>query len=284
MNNSNIGKNVIVGENVFLGKDVIIRNNCIIEDNVEIRDGTYIDNNCLIRGDTIISERSTIGANCIIGEYQNDFMNDHVYHKHSLSIGKKAVIRSDSIIYSGSVIGDYFQTGHHVTIREKTVIGNNVSIGTLSDIQGRCNVGNYVRMHSNVHVGTSSKIDDCCWIYPYAVLTNDPNPPSEIEIGAHIHPFAIVATGAIILPGIDIQSDSLIGAGSVVTRDVKKYQVVVGNPAREHGDIRDIKNAKTGENHYPWRYYFDRNMPWKDFGFNEWYADLEDDVKRMLLG
>lgn len=279
-----LGRNVIIGENVKFGKNVIIRNNCIIEDNVVLGDNVYIDNNCLIRNDVTIGDDSTIGANCILGEYQMDFFNDHKYHKHELVIGGKALIRSGCILYSGSIIGDNFQAGHQVTIREAAQIGNNVSAGTLSDIQGHCRIGNYVRMHSNVHVGTSTIIEDCCWIFPYVVFTNDPTPPSNTEAGVHVHPFAIVATHSVILPGIDIQSDSLIGAGTVVNKNVEKYQVVVGNPGKPRSDIRDIKNRETGECYYPWRYHFDRNMPWENFGFDNWFEKLDDETKQILLG
>ena len=279
-----LGRNTVIGNNFKCGENVVIRNNCIIEDNVVLGDNVYIDHNCIVRNDVSVGDGSTIAADCILGEYQMDFFADRNYHKHELVIGKNAIVRSSSILYGGTQIGDNFQTGHHVTIREKAVIGNNVSVGTLTDIQGACRIGNYVRMHSNVHVGTSSVIDDCCWIFPYVVFTNDPTPPSDTEAGVHVHSFAIVSTNSIVLPGVDIQGDSLIGAGTVVVRDVEKYQVVVGNPGKVRGDIRNIKNRETGKEHYPWRYHFDRNMPWKNFGFDNWYASLDDEMKEMLLG
>ena len=284
MSNYQIGRNSILGENVSLGNNVVIRDNCIIEDNVVLGDNVYIDSNTIIRSDVSLGADSTVGANCIIGEYQMDFYRDRSHHAHPLNIGHNALIRSGSIIYSGSDIGDNFQTGHQVTIREKARIGNNVSVGTLSDIQGDCDIGNYVRMHSNVHIGQLSKIDDCVWIFPYVVLTNDPTPPSENMLGVHIHSFAIVATSTVVLPGIEIMSDSLVGAGSVVNRDVEPYAVVVGNPAKQCADIRDMKNKITGEKVYPWRYHFDRAMPWEGIGFDEWYNSLDEDYKKMLLG
>ena len=284
MSNYQLGRNSILGENVSLGNNVVIRDNCIIEDNVVLGDNVYIDSNTIIRSDVTLGADSTVGANCIIGEYQMDFYRDRSHHAHPLNIGQNALIRSGSIIYSGSDIGDNFQTGHQVTIREKARIGNNVSVGTLSDIQGNCDIGNYVRMHSNVHIGQLSKIDDCVWIFPYVVLTNDPTPPSENMLGVHIHSFAIVATSTVVLPGIEIMSDSLVGAGSVVNRDVERYAVVVGNPAKQRADIRDMKNKITGEKVYPWRYHFDRAMPWEGIGFDEWYNSLDEDYKKMLLG
>lgn len=284
MSEYKIGRNSVIGDNVEIGLNVTIRDNCIIEDNVVLGDNVYIDSNTIIRSYVSLGADSTVGANCIIGEYQMDFYRDRSHHAHPLNIGQNALIRSGSIIYSGSDIGDNFQTGHQVTIREKARIGNNVSVGTLSDIQGNCAIGNYVRMHSNVHIGQLSKIDDCVWIFPYVVLTNDPTPPSENMLGVHIHSFAIVATSTVVLPGIEIMSDSLVGAGSVVNRDVEPYAVVVGNPAKQRADIRDMKNKITGEKVYPWRYHFDRAMPWEGIGFDEWYNSLDEDYKKMLFG
>lgn len=288
--NIQMGQNSIISENVILGNHVILGNNCTIKDNVIIGDNVvmgdnvYIDYQTIIRNDVQLGTNCMIGANCILGEYQMDFFKDRQYHKHELIIGDSALIRSGTIIYSGSNIGGHFQTGHNVTIREDTVIKNNVSIGTLSDIQGKCEIGNYTRLHSNVHIGRASQIDDCCWIYPYVVLTNDPTPPSDTEWGVHVHSFSVLATSSTILPGVEIFSDSLIGAGSVVTKDVEKYSVVVGNPAKHVGDIRKLKHRETGEVHYPWRYYFDRAMPWQNYGFDRWLQSVDDNVKAGLWG
>ena len=271
--------NSIVSEKATIGTDVTIGYNCIIEDDVTLGDNVYIDSNCIIRSGTRLGNNCFVGANCILGEYQMDFIRDRKAHIHELVIGNDAVIRSGSIIYTGSRIGHNFQTGHQVTIREKTQIGNNVSIGTLSDIQGNCKIGNYVRFHSNVHIGQLSIIDDFVWIFPYVVLTNDPTPPSENLLGVHVHSFAIIATGAIILPGMELGHDCLIGAGAIVTKSVNPFTIAVGNPAKAISDVRTVKNKLTGEFVYPWREHFGNYMPWDGIGFDAWYASLDLDEK-----
>ena len=132
-----------------------------------------------------------------------------------------------------------------------------------------------MRLHSNVHIGQLSTIDNCVWIFPYVVLTNDPTPPSENFVGVHVRSFAIVATGAIVMPGIEIGGDSLVGAGAIVTKPVARYSVVAGNPAKPISDVRKVKNKITGEPVYPWRYHFNRAMPWEGMGFENWYASLD---------
>lgn len=271
------GINCVIADGAKLGDHVVLGHNCIIEDNVVIGDSTYIDSNTIIRSNTTIGKNSFIGSNCIIGEYWMDFCLERKPHEHTLNIGEEALIRSGSILYAGSEIGIGFQTGHQVTIREKSRIGDHVSVGTLSDIQGNCRIGNYVRLHSNVHIGQLSVIDDFVWIFPYVILTNDPTPPSENFIGVHVHSFAIIATDSVVMPGLDIGQDCLIGAGAIVTKSVEPYTVAVGNPAKAVSDVRKVKNKITGEPVYPWREHFSNYMPWDGIGFDAWYATLDFD-------
>lgn len=274
-----ISDNVIVGDNVVVGENVTIQPGCIIENNVVISDGTYIDYNVIIRENVKIGKNSYIGASCILGEYTMDVLKNSEKKNSILEIGEESLIRSGSIIYADTTIGTHFQTGHRVTIREKSIIGNYVSVGTLSDIQGFCEIGNYVRMHSNVHIGQESKIEDYVWIFPYVILTNDPTPPSYELEGVTLKSFSVIATGSVLLPGVTVEGDSLVAAGAVVTKDVKEGDVVGGNPAKVISHISQIKNHITGENVYPWRYTFKRGMPWEETDYQTWYESLMQETE-----
>ncbi len=276
------GLNCVIGENSMIPDDVKLGHNVIIEDNVIIGEGSYIDTNSIIRSGTTLGKNSFIGANCIIGEYQMDFCLYRVYHEHALFIGDGALVRSGSIIYTGSKIGTDFQTGHHVILREKSELGDHVSIGTLSDIQGNCRIGSYVRIHSSVFVAPDTSIEDFAWISPRVMLTNDPTPPSDNMKGIVVRSFAVIAASAIILPGLEIDSDSLIAAGAVVTKDVPRYAVVAGNPGKVISDIRKVKNKVTGEPAYPWREHFSNHMPWSESDFETWYNELDIEAKNKL--
>lgn len=256
------------------GNNVTIMEGCHIGNNVVLEDDVYIDYGCIIRDNVKIGRGTYVGANSILGEYQADFCVKRTNKAEHLTIGEQSVIRSGSIIYSGTTIGDEFQTGHRVTIREHAEIGHHVSVGTLSDIQGYCKIGNYVRMHSNVHIGQESVIEDFVWIFPYVILTNDPTPPSYDLCGVTLKSFSVVATGSILLPGVTVEGDSLIAAGAIVTKDVHATEVVGGNPAKVISNTSRIKNHITGEAVYPWRNTFKRGMPWEESDYETWYRGL----------
>ena len=256
--------NNIVSQKAFVGKNVTIKEGVIIEDNVVIGDGCYLDYNCIIRENVILGNNSYVGPACILGEYNSDFYKNYTAQKHPLLIGEHALIRSHSVIYGGSSIQNDLQTGHRVTIRENTSAGEHWRVGTLSDIQGDCVIGNYVNMHSNVHIAQGSKIGNYVWLFPYCITLNDPIPPSQYIKGVTIEDYAIIATGSILLPGVTIGNNALIAAGSLVTRPIEQHMMAVGSPAKPKCNISEIANHDTGEPAYPWPQRFSKYMPWSD--------------------
>lgn len=150
------------------------------------------------------------------------------------TIGKNAVLRSGTILYCDVVIGDDFQTGHNVMIREKTRIGDRVAIGTGAIIEGQTVIGSDVSLQSLVYIPTDTTIGDHVFIGPNTVLTNDRYPPHRIG-GLHgpvIKNNAAIGANTTLLPGVCIGEGSLVAAGAVVTRDVPDRMLAIGSPAR----------------------------------------------------
>ena len=245
-------RNVFISDKAIIGKNVRIGDNTTIYDNVTIGDNSIIANDC------------------VIGEPTNNYYFESDYQNPETRIGRNSFIRSHSIIYADSIFGDFFSTGHRVTIREKSKFGNNCRVGTLCDIQGHVTFGQYCWLHSNVHIGQDSKIGNFVFIYPYVVLTNDPHPPSNICNGPEIGDFSQIAVGSVILPGIKIGKHCLIGAQSLVGKNVDDYQLVAGNPAKLIKDVRELVSRESGKSHYPWPSNFQRGMPWENIGFDKW--------------
>ena len=153
-----------------------------------------------------------------------------------LKIGSNGQIRPFTTIYAGSEIGDYFQTGQGVSIREDNIIGNNVSIGTNSVLEFGNRIGDYSRIHSSCFLEMVA-IGKYVFVGPNVVFTDDPHPMGcphykECKGGAVVEDYVRIGANSTILPGIKIGRNSLIGAGSVVTKDVPPDSVVAGNPAK----------------------------------------------------
>lgn len=229
----------VVSPDARVGVGVTVGPFSVIHSNVEIGDGTSIASHCVIGQPTQLAD----GA--------------------PLRIGANSTIRSHCVLYEGSTFGDRLETGHHVTIREGVTAGENLRVGTLSDLQGNTTFGDFVRLHSNVHVGMFSNIGSFVWIYPYVVLTNDPHPPSDGPyVGVTVEDFAVVSTLTCVAPGITIGRDAVVGASSMVTKDVQPGEISFGVPARSAGPASRVRlRDGTDRPAYPWRTHFRRGYP-----------------------
>lgn len=147
-----------------------------------------------------------------------------------------AVIRSGSVIYANSTIGDDFQTGHNVMVREKTTIGRHVLIGTGTVVDGNMTIGDYVKIESNCYLCTDMKIGNQCFLGPNVVCTNDMYPLRMRDRyqpkGPVIDDNVTIGGGVVLCPGVRIGKGCFIAAGSVVTKDVPENSLVMGNPGR----------------------------------------------------
>lgn len=158
-----------------------------------------------------------------------------------LYIGPNARIRSGTVIYAGSQIGAGLQTGHNVVIREQNAIGDDLNIWNNSVIDYGCVIGSGVKIHCNVYVAQYTTIEDNVFLAPGVSIANDPHPLCGLCMrGPTIKQGARIGVNVTLLSHITIGEGVLIGAGSVVTRDIPAYTVAYGNPARPVKNVNDL--------------------------------------------
>jgi acetyltransferase-like isoleucine patch superfamily enzyme len=158
-----------------------------------------------------------------------------------LTVGPNAHIRSGTVIYAGSTIGADLQTGHNVVIREENSIGNGLNIWNNSTIDYGCVIGDEVKIHSNVYVAQFTTIEDDVFLAPGVTTANDPHPLCGLCMqGPTIKRGARIGINVTLLSHITIGEGALIGAGSVVTRDIPAFTVAYGNPARPVRSVNEL--------------------------------------------
>lgn len=150
------------------------------------------------------------------------FSHETAIIDHNCTIGIQTKIWHFSHIMSDSVIGEGCNIGQNVVISPKVILGNNVKI------------------QNNVSVYTGVICEDDVFLGPSCVFTNVINPRSAVNrrgqyVQTRVGKGASIGANATIVCGNDIGKYAFIGAGAVVTKTVKDYQLVVGNPSKPIG-------------------------------------------------
>ncbi len=146
-------------------------------------------------------------------------------------------------------IGRGTRIWHYAQVREGAVIGEECILGKGVYVDAGVRIGSRVKLQNRVSVFHGAMLEDGVFMGPHSQITNDKlpraiNPDGTLkrdedwQVGPVIVRYgASIGAGAIVLPGVEIGRWAMVGAGSVVTRDVPPHGLVVGAPARLVGYV-----------------------------------------------
>jgi len=175
---------------------------------------------------------------------------------------KDYFVHESSYVDDDAEIGDGTKIWHFSHIMSGAKIGKNCSLGQNVNVGSRAVIGDGVKIQNNVSIYDDVIIEDDVFCGPSCVFTNVINPRAFVERKQEyrktiVKKGASIGANATIVCGVTIGGYALIGAGSVVTRDVPDYALVYGNPARIQGRVemngekigRDGKPSECGNNY-----------------------------------
>ena len=146
-----------------------------------------------------------------------------------------------SIVDNGAIIGKGTKIWHFSHVMDGVKIGKNCMIGQGCFIGRNVRIGNGCKIQNNVSLYTQVVIGNDVFIGPSAVFMNDLTPrakyPKKMWLSTIVKDGVTIGANATILCDVEINEYAMVGAGAVVVKDVPKYALVVGNPARVIGFV-----------------------------------------------
>ncbi|MFC5269334.1 acyltransferase [Adhaeribacter terreus] len=150
-----------------------------------------------------------------------------------------------AVIDGGCEIGPGSKIWHFSHLMPGCVLGQNCNLGQNVVISPGVILGNNVKVQNNVSIYTGVICEDDVFLGPSMVFTNILNPRSAVirrdqYLKTLVKKGASIGANATIVCGNEIGEYALIGAGSVVTKNVKPYALIVGNPGRQTGWVSEF--------------------------------------------
>jgi len=213
---------------------------------VELGDGCHVGAFAVICGGTRIGDASRLEEHVIVGRPEQGYAVGHIYPGAGADtvIGAGAVIRAGAIIYAGAEIGEETLVGHHTLLRSFVTVGSYTQLGHHLTVERATSIGKLVRCSPGSHITSSCVLADRVFLGAGVRTVNDKEMiwrdsggrapdliPPVFGTGAR------VGSGSVILAGVSIGEYALVGAGSVVTRDIPPRAIAFGSPARVHGTV-----------------------------------------------
>jgi len=223
-----------------IGEGTQIGQFAVIMEGVRIGGGGQVGNGVVIYPRTRIGERAQIDDHAVLGKPPKSASISILKLSSEyppLEMGNDVFIGAQTVIYIGSRLADKVFVADLASIREEVFLEEGVIVGRGVTIENKCRVGEYTKMETGVYVTAYTTIEERCFIAPMVCMSND-NYLGRTEErfkhmkGPHIRRGARIGANAVLLPGVIIGEEAVVGAGSVVTRDIPPYETWVGSPAR----------------------------------------------------
>tara|TARA_B110000977_G_scaffold76563_1_gene103336 strand:- start:143 stop:1630 length:1488 start_codon:yes stop_codon:yes gene_type:complete len=181
------------------------------------------------------------------------------YLQQSLDNNKEIIIKNNYYIHPSSIIDDMVEIGngtkiwHFSHICSGAIIGKNCSIGQNVYIGNGVILGDNCKVQNNVSIYSGVEAGDYVFFGPSCVLTNDINPRGKYSkngnyIKTKIETGVTLGANCTIVCGNKLGKHSLIGAGTVICKDVEPYSIMVGNPGKKIGTIDEFGNRNYANN------------------------------------
>ena len=216
----------VVGDHVVIHPNVVIESGVVIEEGVEVFPGAFLGKEPKGAGATArpvhFERRVRIGSGSSIGP------NAVVFY--DVEIGSNTLLGDGASVREQSRIGSECIISRYVTINYNTTIGDGTKIMDLTHVTGNCVIGNDVFISVNVGMVNDNAIGR---------LEFD---EARVQ-GPTIEDGAAIGAGATLLPAVVIGRGAIVGAGSVVTKDVEARTLVIGAPARR------VRSLDPGDGH-----------------------------------
>jgi acetyltransferase-like isoleucine patch superfamily enzyme len=205
--------------------------------------GAVIGSFAVVHGGVSLAEQARIEEHAVIGKPELGYAVGRIYPGAGADtmIAAGVVVRSGAVVYADVYLGVNTLVGHHTVLRTGVQVGAETLLGHHLTIERAARIGRDVRCSPGSHITSSTHIADRVFlgagvrtINDKTLTWRDPHRKPVLE-PPRFETSAKVGSGCTVLAGVTVGEHALVGAGSLVTRDIPVGALAYGSPARVHG-------------------------------------------------
>lgn len=211
---------------------------------ITVHAGAVIEPFAVVHGGTTLAERARVEEHAIVGKPELGYAVGRIHPGMGgdVVIGAGVVVRSGAVLYADVQIGANTVIGHHTLLRTAVRVGANTQLGHHMTVERTVRIGQDVRCSPGSHVTSATLLADRVFLGAGVRTVNDKtltwrDPHRRPSLRApRFETGAKVGSGSVVLAGVTVGEYALVGAGSLVTRDIPPGSLAYGHPARVHGE------------------------------------------------
>jgi acetyltransferase-like isoleucine patch superfamily enzyme len=213
---------------------------------VTVQAGAVIGAFAVIHGGVAVGEQARIEEHAVAGRPECGYAVGRIHAGAGAGtmIGAGAVVRSGAILYAGVHLGLNSLVGHHTLLRTGVQVGSETQLGHHLTVERASRIGQCVRCSPGSHITSSTQISDRVFfgagvqtINDRTMTWRDPRRRPQL-VAPRFDTGAKIGSGCTVLAGVVVGEHALVGAGSLITRDIPPGALAYGCPARVHGRVR----------------------------------------------
>lgn len=225
-------------EGVVLGSHVVVGEDAVLEAGVQI--GSHV----VIHERTHLGAGTLVGDSCILGKRPQTAATSTLKAAQDLPplvLGPRCTVGALTVLYAGTTLAEEVFVADLASVRERCRLERHVIVGRGVTVENDVTIGEATKLQAEAYITALSTLEDHVFVAPAVATTNDNYLGRTEERFRHrkgcvLRSGSRVGGGAVLLPGVEVGEEAVVGAGSVVTRNVTAAKVVYGVPARE---VRD---------------------------------------------
>lgn len=224
-----------------LAAGVEIGSHCVLGPDVVLEEGVRLGSHVVIHAGTRVGAGTIVGDHSILGKLPSVASTSTLKAAPTLApleMGPRCTVGALAVIYAGTTLAEEVFVADLASIRERCRIDRKVIVGRGVTVENDVTIGEATKLQAEAYITALSVLEDHVFVAPAASTTND-NFMGRTEerfkhrMGAILRSGCRIGGGAVLLPGVEVGAEAVVGAGSVVTKAVPPAKVVYGVPARE---------------------------------------------------